>query len=250
MRVAFCVPSLQGPTTSLVASLERSVPFLDQAGIEHATVEERGCPYISHARATMLRKALDWGADAAVFLDYDLSWDPDDLVTLVQTVGDVVAGLYRYKTEPEQYMGVLRTLDDGQQLVRQTDGALLADKVPAGFLKVTAKAVERFMSAYPELIYGVAYKPSIDLFNHGAIQGVWHGEDMAFSRRWRELGEQIFVPPNLSLTHHSADQAYPGNYLDFLLRQPGGAREGEPPWWELDPNLPIALKERQPQETP
>lgn len=235
MKVVFCVPSLQGPTAPFVASLERSAPLLDAAGIDHACVEERGCPYISHARATMLRKALDAKADVIVFLDYDLSWDPEDLRILVETQGDVVAGLYRFKKDEEEYMGVLSTLADGRPIIRASDGALAADKVPAGFLKVTREAVDRFMKAYPELTYGVAYNPSTDLFNHGAHQGVWYGEDYAFSRRWRECGGEIWVVPDLNLTHHSAERAHPGNFADFLTRQPGGSREGHAPWWELHP---------------
>jgi hypothetical protein len=59
------------------ARLGRSrVPAMDAAGIEHSMVWEVGCPYVSHARATMLRKALDWGAEAIVFLDHDLSFEP------------------------------------------------------------------------------------------------------------------------------------------------------------------------------
>jgi len=220
LKVAFCVPSLHGPTAPFVAALELSIPAVTGAGWDECLVEERGCPYISHARATMLRKALDAQADVIVFLDYDLSWGPDDLRKLIETEGDVVAGLYRFKKPEEEYMGVLNTLADGRQIIRG-DGALRADKVPAGFLKVTKEAVDRFMGAYPELVYGHRYRPSVDLFNHGAHAGVWYGEDYAFSRRWRDCGGDIWVVPDLDLTHHG-DRPYPGNYHTFLRRQPGG----------------------------
>lgn len=236
MKVVIATPTVSGPLPQYVAALEASVPLLDAAGIEHQAVFEVGCPYISHARATMLRKALDGRADAVIFLDHDLSWDPEDLGLLIEAKGDVVAGLYRFKKDEEEYMGVLKTHADGRPMIREADGALLADKVPAGCLKVTKEAVDRFMGGYPELVYGHRYNPSVDLFNHGAHEGVWYGEDYAFSRRWRALGEQIMVVPDLNLTHHASDgKAYPGNYMDFLMRQPGGAREGLPPWWELHP---------------
>ena len=45
----------------------------------------------------MLRKALDAKADVIVFIDHDVSWDAKDLLTLIQTEGDVVAGTYRFK---------------------------------------------------------------------------------------------------------------------------------------------------------
>lgn len=220
-KVAFCVPSLAGPTAPFISALEASVSLVTGAGWDECCVEERGCPYISAARATMLRKALDAKADVIAFLDYDLSWSPKDLLALIETPGDVVAGLYRFKKAEEEYMGVLDTDADGRVRARE-DGAIRADRVPAGFLKVTKEAVDRFMRGYPELVFGPTFNPSVDLFNHGAHDGVWWGEDYAFSRRWRAIGGEIWVVPDLDLTHHSADQAHPGNFHHFLRRQPGG----------------------------
>lgn len=222
MKVIFGVPSLHGPTAPLVESLKASIPLITEAGWEEGYVEERGCPYISSARATMLRKALDAKADVIVFLDYDLSWRPADLLKLIETPGDVVAGLYRFKTDAEEYMGAINTGADDRPVVRD-DGCMSAERVPAGFLKVTKEAIDRFMTGYPELCFGPKYSPSVDLFNHGAFEGAWWGEDYAFSRRWRALGEPIWVVPDLSLTHHSADAAFPGNYHLFMCRQPGGS---------------------------
>lgn len=197
------------------------MPALKAAGYEYSSVYEIGNPYISGARASMLRKAMDAKADVVVFIDHDLSWDPADLVTLISTPGDVVAGTYRFKSEPEAYMGALIDGPGHRPVVRE-DGCIAADRVPAGFLKVTKEAVDRFMGAYPGLCYGPKYHPSVDLFNHGAHQGVWYGEDYAFSRNWIDCGGEIWVIPDLNLTHHSADQAYPGNFHNFLRRQPGG----------------------------
>lgn len=232
LRVVLATPTYTKPHPAYLASMEAAAPVLDAHGIDHQTVFEVGCPYISHARATMLRKALDAKADVVVFIDHDVAFEPDDLLKLIRTEGNVVAGLYRYKKPEEEYMGVLKTFADGRQMIRGGDGALFAEKVPAGFLKITKEAVDRFMGAHPELVYGHRYNPSVDLFNHGAYEGVWFGEDMAFSRRWQAAGGEILVVPDLNLTHHSADKAYPGNYHDFLMRQPGGAREGQPASWD------------------
>ncbi len=58
-KVVLCVPTLTRPMPQTLASIEASIPLLDAAGWDHAMVSEIGCPYISGARATMLRKALD-----------------------------------------------------------------------------------------------------------------------------------------------------------------------------------------------
>lgn len=232
-KVVFCVPSLAGPTKPFIEAMDKAVPLVVEAGWDAKIVEERANPYISAARSIMLRKALDTKPDVIVFLDYDLSFDPEDLRILVETPGDVVAGLYRFKDVPEGYMGVLEDGPNGKPVMRP-DGCIKATRIPAGFMKITADAVNRFMIAYPQLCYGPKFWQSVDLFNHGAIDGIWHGEDYAFSRRWLEMGGEIWVVPDLNLTHHAADgAAYPGNFMDYSMRRPGGCREGLPPWWEL-----------------
>lgn len=118
-------------------------------------------------------------------------------------------------------MGTLIVDDDARPITRE-DGCIRAEWVPAGFLKVTDGAVHALMGDYPELCYGPRYRPSFDLFNHGAYKGVWYGEDYAFSRRWNERGGEIWIVPDLELTHHDANHAHPGNFHTFMRRRPGG----------------------------
>lgn len=224
MKIAICTPTLTRPHDAYLESLLASVPALDETGIEHATVFEVGCPYISHARCTMLTKALNWGADEIVFIDHDMSWRPEDLVRLIETRGEVVAGLYRFKTDGEKYMGVLDT-DSEHRPIMRADGCIRALRVPAGFLKVTRHAVEKFKESYPELC--IKDGIGVDLFNHGCIEGIWYGEDYAFSKRWLERGGDIWVVPGMNLGHHSSGHDYWGNYFDFLCRQPGGSHHHE-----------------------
>jgi hypothetical protein len=222
-KVVFCVPTLDKPFQCMLDSLRASVPLIREAGWEEGAVYQIGCPYISAARSLMLRKALDAGATVVVFLDHDLSWEPQDLLTLLETEGDVVAGTYRFKGEPEEYMGAIFPGDDGTPVVRE-DGCLKAHSIPAGFLKVTRAGINRFMTAHPGLLYGEPCSPMLDLFNHGAHAGVWYGEDYAFSRNWRALGGDIWLVPHLSINHHTATSEFRGNFHEFMLRQPGGSK--------------------------
>ena len=217
------MPTRERPTDECLDAIEASVPLLDEAGIDHAKVDRTGDSYISHARAFMLKQALEADADAVVFIDDDLSWEPSALLKIIQHPGDVVAGDYRFKDEKEEYMGKVLADRDGRPVIRD-DGTLRAHAVPAGFLKVSRSAVERFRAAYPELVFGPD-KEFVDLFNHGAHEGLWWGEDYAFSRRWIDLGGEIYLIPDLDITHHLRDgRSFPGNLHRFLMRQPGGAQ--------------------------
>lgn len=223
MKVVFATPTLDRPYQPYLDALEASVPILDAAGIEHQTVFEVGNAYISAARATMLRKALDAKADAVVFIDHDLSWRPEDLLTLIQANAEVCAGTYRFKEPKVEFMGMIHVDDRGIPVVRD-DGLISATRVPGGFLKITKEAVAHFMRTYPELIYGEPYHPHVDLFNHGVHQGVWWGEDYAFSRRWCESGKPLYIVPDLTLTHHTKTEGFTGNYHEWLMSRPGGSK--------------------------
>jgi len=214
-KVVICTPTITKPYPAYLDALAASVPSLEAAGWEHGAVWEIGNPYISMARALMLRKALDAGASDVVFIDHDLSWQPDAILRLLQTSGDVVAGTYRYKREPIEYMGRLQPDIHGYPQVRE-DGAVKGFCVPAGFLRVTRRGVNKFMAEYPELVFGERCNPHVDLFNHGAWGHVWFGEDYAFSRRWIERCGEIWVIPDVQIDHHTATDVYPGHYDSYL----------------------------------
>lgn len=244
-KVVLAIPTITKPYQQCIDSMEASIASIKGAGWELGVVTEIANPYISCARSTMLRKALDAKADVVVFIDHDLSFPPDALLKLIETEGDVVAGTYRFKRDEVEFMGALLPDIHGRPQVRE-DGCVKAHSIPAGFLKITKNGVNRFMIEYPELCYGDRFSLAIDLFNHGAHEGLWYGEDYAFSRRWNAKCGSIWVIPDLDLTHHSAGQAYPGNFHRFLLAQDGGSEsanpEKPPPPTELTPEIRALLK--------
>lgn len=226
-RVAFCIPTVTKPYQCTLDSLAASIPLIEAAGYEHAAVYEIGNPYISAARSLMLHKALEWKADIVVFIDHDLSWQPEDLLYLIECDRDVVAATYRYKRDLEEYMGHVAVDIDGKpRFERVTIKSHIGDldtnlltmvNVPAGFLKITRAAVNHFMAQWPELLYGEKCAPHVDLFNHGAMDGVWYGEDYAFCRRWNERCGNVFCIPNLDVNHHLASgEVFAGNYDKYL----------------------------------
>jgi len=226
-KVVFCVPTITKPTQPCLESIKASIPLIEAAGWKHEMVSEIGNPYISAARSYMLYKALHVDATAIVFIDHDISWDAQDLLTLIETEGEVVAGVYRYKNDNEEYMGCHETDLGGRPVVRK-DGCLSMVCVPAGFLKVTDQSINAFIQKYPELCYGNRYSPHVDLFNHGARDYVWFGEDYSFCHRWKALGQQIWLIPNMNINHHHGDKVFEGNYHEWLLKQPGGSKSDNP----------------------
>lgn len=240
-KVVLAVPTTSRPYQQCIDSIEASIAPIKAAGWTLCAITEIGNPYISAARSTMLRKAQAANADVVVFIDHDLSFPPDALLRLIETEGNVVAGTYRFKREPEEYMGALQPDIAGNPQVR-ADGCVKAYCIPAGFLKVTKEAVGRFMLAYPELMYLDKGILTVDLFNHGAHKGVWYGEDYAFSRNWLATGGEIWIVPDLDLTHWAGEWPFPGNFHRYLRGQPGGSESDSP---EPPPHLKEAWERQQ-----
>ena len=230
-KVVFCTPFLSELTQPYSDSMTASAPLLDQAGWDHSVVYEIGCPYISAARAKMLRKAMDAQADVVVFIDYDLSWQPDDLVRLIEKDDPCVAGTYRYKRDKVEFMGRPFQGPTGRPIGREEDNCVKMFSIPAGFLKITKHAVNEFMKQYPELLYGDRFAPYVDLFNHGAHQWTWYGEDYAFARRYNEKVGPIWLIPDLQLVHNAKVDGkyipYGGTYDSYLRSLPGGANDSQ-----------------------
>lgn len=240
-KVVIGIPSADTGTELTRKSLEQSEPILKAAGYDVGYCYQKGNAYISAARAAMLRSALTEKADYIVFIDDDVSWltQPEALLRLIETPGDVVAGTYRAREDHTNYMG--RPLQhDGRLTSIRGDGCIEMATVPAGFLRITRQCVYKFMRGYPDLCYGEPWNFSVDLFNHGARDGLWWGEDYAFCRRWRDLGEQVWCIADINLDHGGRERFNPntgeryftpllkGNYHEFWMRQPGGAKEGQP----------------------
>ena len=227
-KAILCVPTYPfRPHQAMLDAVRDAVPLLEAAGWEHGIVHEIGCPYISEARAKMLRKALDAKATVVVFIDQDVSFRPQDLLKLIETEGGLVAGTYRFKNEKEEYMGTFYSGVEGRPVVR-SDRTIKAQFAPAGFMKIERWAVNLLIERFPELCYGERCSPTFDLFNHGAYQWNWYGEDFACCRRWEETGQELPVIPDLDLTHWEGDLSFPGNLHKFLLRQPQGSDSENP----------------------
>jgi len=145
-KVVFCIPTITKPYKQFLESLEASLPILEKAGWEHSAVYEIGNPYISAARSIMLRKALDQKPDCVVFLDHDLSWNPEDLLRLINSPAPVTAGTYRFKRDDEvTYMGRTKKGETSKPIVKDIVSGetpyIQMECVPAGFLKMDAKAI-------------------------------------------------------------------------------------------------------------
>lgn len=219
MKIVICLCYYDRPHAACYNGLKEACEALQEAGHSVGIVLERGSPYISKARCDAVMSAYATRPDAIMLLDHDVSAPPEAFIRLLATNGDVVAGMYRYKWSIEDYMGKIPLGDDGRPLTIRDDGCIAASGVPAGFMKLTPACIDRLLAAYPELIFGEYENDDdfgFDLFRHGADRGLWYGEDYAFCRRWREIGGEIWVIPDLDIAHWGTCVDFGGPYRPFI----------------------------------
>lgn len=208
--VFIATPTYDGNVwTQYVNSLLQTFIVLGQHGFASSINFMGGNAMISFARAIMTQDFIDSGSKYLLFIDADVSWDPKGAARLIMSPHDVIAGVYPAKIEgPKPVFQTLNLRETGSQNLVETDG------VPAGFLRISRKAVLKMKEAYPE--QRCLYKNrEVHLLFEPIIMhdGLPLGEDYAFCERWRRTGGKVFIDPCIDFEHYGR-KIYKGNMLD------------------------------------
>ncbi len=200
---------------------------------------------VSRARATLVGAFLDQPqATHLLFVDADISFEPEQVERLLGFDKDFVGALYPVKALdwdrlPERFanngeplaqagLNYVGTFCEGADLKRDGDFAT-AIYAGGGFQLIRRTVIERMIQAYPETRYGTihAYPPSSS-DNFYALfdciidrdSGAYLSEDYAFCRRWRDIGGKIWLDGASRLTH-TGPSAFSGNYSFRAAATPG-----------------------------
>lgn len=160
-------------------------------------------------RDIILDRFIDSGASHMLCVDGDISWHPKQIEALLDTGKPFVSGTYCKKGDsreiPAKYTGrcegwAFKTLfSDGSTGEKLESPLWECEDVPAGFLLIERAVVEQMVGHF----HNVQYKTA----GFGMVPGLWHpnalaqGEDIAFCRRWREMGGEIWMHRGVVLDH-------------------------------------------------
>ena len=180
-------------------------------GIELQVSFVPGSSLITQARNQAVKAFFDSGADRLVFIDADVAWEPGELLKVASQPVDFCGGAYRYKDEEEAYpVGWIEERDE--LWADPKTGLIEVAMLPGGFLSLSRAVFEKLAQAHPGRVYS---------FHGHPFQAFFHcppgdGEDGAFCRDWRDIGGQIWLHPELSLTHVDGAHKYPGHIGNWL----------------------------------
>jgi hypothetical protein len=223
-KVYFAIPTHSGTLYSrCVLSLLATQRLLDIKKIGHDVQIIDSCAYLPVARNALVAMFMkDEVATDLFFLDCDVGFDASAVIKLLERPEDIVAGIYPLKRDIGGYPVQIKT-EDGYPL--GMDGLLEAEFLPTGFMRIKKRAIKIMENHYPELKYksnviNVAncdVDEAYDFFNMGSIgSSEWTTEDFAFCQRWRDIGGQLWIYPDIDFTH-TGNKAFEGNYHKHLI---------------------------------
>jgi hypothetical protein len=216
-------------TVSYVNSLIRSQVLFQQYGIQIHVMFLCNHSLITMARNRIVAEIFrqdkhDW--DSIVWIDADISWEPEDLLKMCLHDEDVVCGTYRKKIH--QACHFTMKLIPGQEEPDER-GLIEVEAVGTGFLRVSRNAMQNLLSneevSYTEKVTQVEFANSNmeikNLFESGIKNGEMLSEDFFFCAKLREHGYKIMLDTKIDLGHDGSF-TYRGSlshYLNFLKEE-------------------------------
>jgi len=218
-KVFVAVPSYDKKVyVACVQSLMNAMQVLLKNGIEFQFSFEVGLPWLTMARNNLVRSFLESDCTELVFIDADIGFKPEAFRDLIVSNEAIIAGAYPKKQDEKVFAVLVKMGADGNPIVE--NGAVEAEGLPTGFMKIKRVVFEKIMEAHPELIYEdiTTGKPTYNFFGMFIDKGKWYGDDYGFCKLWTDLGQRLWIIPNVTLTH-SGSKVYEGNLHDHMVEE-------------------------------
>jgi hypothetical protein len=212
-------------TTGYMMSVLKLMQFTDAHGFSMSLNLLGRDSLVTRARNTLVAQFMSMReATHLMFIDADITFEPELVQRMLVFDADVVAGMYPAKalnwspppkiadSEPPQ----TATL---QYVGKFCEGGELARRGPfatgvycgTGFMMVKRQVIERLIAAHPERAYRFdhVYTPDMSERKYHALfecmidpqTGEYLSEDFGFCRLWRELGGKIWLDVEAPLVH-------------------------------------------------
>lgn len=162
-------------------------------------------------RNDLVKMFLQSDATHMMCIDSDIAWQPQDMKKLIDHNEDFVASLYPARGERcFLYRGVY---EDNKTMRASEKGLLEMEYIPAGFMLLKRRVLEKMVEHFPELYYepkDATFKHTKGhcLFDTEVWEGEFWGEDYVFCRRARQAGFRIWIDPVIPIHHAGITGAF------------------------------------------
>jgi hypothetical protein len=176
---------------------------------------------IQRARNDIFKIAKDADVNMIMFIDGDVGWNPDDFFKLVNSDKDIIGGSYRKKTDNEE-LYVVKALDKNNSKLNlsiDSDGLLEVAGLGCGFVKLSKKAInDLWDNSKP---YKSEKGDTRMIFEVVCEDGDLISEDIYMCKKWRELGNKVYLDTNITCSHTGTKTFYGnvGNWLRTFINK-------------------------------
>lgn len=204
-----------------IVSLINSIKVLEELKIEYDYYELSGDSYVDRAKNTLIHRFLESDATHIFMIDSDLSWETKGFGRILKAGlmgAEIVGGVYPNKNNWRSY-GCIPLLKDNELIGMEKGDDIYIEcfGIPGGFILYSREAIERTrpnLNTYTDPIENITF---LECFRCNVEKdGGRVGEDIYFQKRYREMGGQIWLVPQITFSHFGV-KGYVGNYHNFLL---------------------------------
>jgi hypothetical protein len=222
--IVIATPAYGGQVTvNYVNSLIRSQALFQQYGIQLHVMFLCNHSLITMARNRLVaeifgRDKYDW--DSIVWIDADISWEPEDLLKLSLHDEDVVCGTYRKKL-PDACHFTIKLIEGKEEPDER--GLIEVEATGTGFLRVSKKAMQDLLDSEKQSYTEKLTQPELssalieikNIFESGNKNGEMLSEDFFFCAKLRERGYKIMLDTKIDLGHDGSF-TYRGSMSHYL----------------------------------
>lgn len=228
-HVWFAVPAYSGTIhLGTMRSILHEIFILKSRGIDVTIEDECGSAMIADARGLLVAKfRADYDATDLLFIDHDVIWEAGKIADLIEKPVDFRVAIYPQRKDPINFCFTPNGAKASMELDAAT-GLLDIWRAPAGCMAISKRVAEVMTAQYQPLNFYSKDAPNQTVC--GLFESYWMrhvpipgggfgnlklGEDYSFCQRWIDLGEKIWVDPEITMGH-VGNKTFVGKFGDWL----------------------------------
>ena len=240
-----------------VMSLMNTISILKQFEIKYQIDFCCSDSLVTRARNNLIARAMaDPEMTHVLFIDADITWNPQDILKLLLANTYIVGGVYPLKkynwnkfindpnvvskwVDTQQGIDIFQNYSPERFLqhklldynvTHKTSELTIENNltevkhIACGFMMIKRETLELLQKAFPSTKYtddvsflkGDQQNHAYALFDCGVENGQYLSEDWMFCSRWEKLGGKIFIDITVNLSHTGVEH-YHGSFLSSVI---------------------------------
>jgi hypothetical protein len=163
---------------------------------------------VQRARNDLIRLAVDGNYDDLIFIDSDMEWNPEWIMSMLESEEDVIGGTTRKKTDTAEVY-VVKASD----LTVHDNGLIKAEGLGTGFVRLSRKAFVALWDNSPA--YQNEGRECRMVCDVQIVDGQLYSEDTILFRKLSDLGFDIWLDPKMTC-NHLGTKKFCGNFEAYL----------------------------------